>query len=127
MELPTLVPLTACGKTTKMFAGSPAAPRFAWEVVLLAMTLARFPACPWATKFALDAAENCGEVAEPNDAVKIGRATCPANPWLPKLLLAGLAKRAIARLFCAFLNSCRKLFSKMFTSLGVKRRQMPMA
>ena len=51
----------------------------------------------------------------PNAASKIGSATWPGSPLLAKPVRP--FARLIARFCCAFLNSSRKPFSKMFTSL----------
>jgi len=48
---------------------------------------------------------------------------CPASPWLPKFTLDAFVCRAIARLFCAVVNSFRKPFSKMLTSFRFTCRQ----
>jgi len=55
------------------------------------------------------------EPRAPNSAEKIGSATWPGKLLLMNVLPLLLA-RLIARLFWAFLNSCRKPFSKMLIS-----------
>ena len=55
-------------------------------------------------------------VDPPKAACRIGTAACPTSPWLPKLLLVALVRRAIARLFAAIANSLANPFSIVLTS-----------
>ena len=78
---------------------------------LPAMLLASAPACPCSNWLAVAVS-----LVVPSAVWIIGMFCCPASPALPKFTLAGVCARAIARLFCAILNSLRKPFSTMLTS-----------
>jgi hypothetical protein len=72
--------------------------------------LARVPAAPFVRLLIAFASLNWMPVA-----VKMGRSTCPGRPRFAKDVT--LAARLMAKFVWAFLNSSRKPFSKMLTSL----------
>src|SRR5262245_61850604 len=86
-----------------------------YEVVLTSER-AMLPAAP-ASSWVVNAVQPLALEAVPNAAVIMGSGTWPGNPLLNGVAPLPLA-RLMARLFCAFLNSCRKPFSKIFTSFS---------
>src|SRR5215469_7468761 len=95
---------------------------------LVATELANAPACPVCNWLINDPLVNWVVSAE-KAAFIIGRGMVPATP--PLLLSAKLVPPFKAKFACAFLNSFRNPFSKIFTSLGLmlihcRRLRLPM-
>src|SRR5262245_22913114 len=97
---------------------------------LVARVLARAPASPFwrlvmkpVDAYPAVAATAATLPRAPKAASKIGKGTWPGSPLLANVQRGwlgvpqfGFVALKIARLFCAFLNSCRNPFSKMLTS-----------